>query len=90
MWSAQLIRSKPYRIMNKAGKTAGDWEPFSELVETLIHPLLINIVPPFVNQINPMFHFLQFKEVSLEWLGSSSVNKTGKPLATKLYTFLVL
>ena len=57
MWSAQLIHSKPCRAMNKERETAGDWEPFSELVETPIHPLLINIVPSFVNEINPMFYF---------------------------------
>ena len=56
MWSAQLIHSKPCRAMNKERETAGDWEPFSELVETPIHPLLINIVPSFVNEINPMFY----------------------------------
>ena len=43
--------------MNKESETAGDRELFSELFETPIHPLLINIVPPFVNEINPMFHF---------------------------------
>ena len=43
--------------MNKESETAGDQEPFSELVETPNHPLLINIVPPFVNEINLMFHF---------------------------------
>ena len=57
LWSAQMIHSKPCRAMNKEGEAAGDREPFSELVETPIHPLLINIVPPFVNEINPMFHF---------------------------------
>ena len=35
--------------MNMESKTADDREPFSELVETPIHPLLI--------EINPMFHF---------------------------------
>ena len=43
--------------MNKESETAGDRELFSELVETPIHPLLINVVPPFVNEIDPMFHF---------------------------------
>ena len=57
MLSAQLIHSKPCRAMNKESETAGDRELFSELFETPIHPLLINIVPPFVNEINPMFHF---------------------------------
>ena len=43
--------------MNKESETAGDRELFSELVETPIHPLLINVVPPFVNEIDSMFHF---------------------------------
>ena len=52
MWSAQLIHSKPCRAMNKGRETAGDRELFSELVEIPIHPLLINIIPPFVSEIN--------------------------------------
>ena len=43
--------------MNKECETAGDRELLPELVETPIHPLLINIVPPFVNEGNPLFHF---------------------------------
>ena len=43
--------------MNKESETAGDRELVSELVEIPIHPLFINVVPPFVNEIDPMFHF---------------------------------
>jgi len=55
--TAQLIHSKPCRAMNKESETASDRELFSELVEAPIHPLLINIVSPFVNETNPVFHF---------------------------------
>lgn len=43
--------------MNKESETAGDREFFSNLVETPIHALLIKIAPPFVNEVNPIFHF---------------------------------
>ena len=42
--------------MKNDGETASYREIFSELGKTPIHPLLINIVPPFVNEINPIFH----------------------------------
>ena len=57
MWTAQLIHSKPCRAINKESETVGDRELFSKLVKSPIHPLPVNIVPPFVNEINAMFHF---------------------------------
>ena len=43
--------------MNQESEDVSDWELFSELFENPIHPLLTNIVPPFVNEDSPMFHF---------------------------------
>ena len=43
--------------MSKASENVSDRELFSELFENPIHPLLINIVPPFVNENSPMSHF---------------------------------
>ena len=54
--SVQLIHSKSCRAMKNDGETASYREIFSEFGKTPIHPLLINIVPPFVNEINPIFH----------------------------------
>ena len=42
--------------MNQESENVSDRELFSELFENPIHPLLVNIVPPFVNENSPMFH----------------------------------
>ena len=54
---AQLVHSKTCRTMNQESENVSDWELFSELFENPIYPLLVNIVPPFVNENSPMFHF---------------------------------
>ena len=42
-------------------------ELFSELSETPIHPLLIHIVPPFIEESNPTFHLQINGEVVWKW-----------------------
>lgn len=45
------------RVMNKKKMArVSDRELFSELFETPIHPMLIHVVPPFVNEDSPMFY----------------------------------
>ena len=41
--------------MNEQSEDKCDRELFSELLEPPIHPLLIHIVPPFIEEINPVF-----------------------------------
>ena len=53
--------------MSKASENISDRELFSELFENPIHPLLINIVPPFVNENSPMFHFQLNGEAVWRW-----------------------
>ena len=53
--------------MNKESEIVSDLELFSELFETPIHPLLINIVPPFVNECNRMFQFQLNGEALWRW-----------------------
>ena len=53
--------------MSKASENVSDRELFSELSENPIHPLLINIVPPFVNENSPMFHFQLNGEAVWRW-----------------------
>ena len=53
--------------MSKASENVSDRELFSELFENPIHPLLINIVPPFVNENSPMFHFQLNGEAVWRW-----------------------
>ena len=67
MLLAQLIHSKTCRSMNKESEIVSDRELFSELFETPIHPLLINIVPPFVNECNRMFQFQLNGEALWRW-----------------------
>ena len=67
MQSAQLIHSKTCRSINKESEIVSDRELFSELFETPIHPLLINIVPPFVNESNRMFRFQLNGEALWRW-----------------------
>ena len=48
--------------MNEQSKDKCDRELFSELLEVPIHPLLIHIVPPLIEENNPVFiHVLQMK-----------------------------
>ena len=42
--------------MSQESENVSDRELFSELFENPIHPLLVNIVPPFLNENSPMFH----------------------------------
>ena len=42
--------------MNQESENVSDRELFSGLFENPIHPLLVNIVPPFVNENSPVFH----------------------------------
>ena len=41
--------------MNEQSEEKCDQELFSELLELPIHPLLIHIVPPFIEENNPVF-----------------------------------
>ena len=43
--------------MNKHSENKCDRELFSELLEPQIHPLLIHIVPPFIEENNPVFYY---------------------------------
>ena len=51
----QLVYSTPVNAMNEQSKDKCDREFFSELLELPIHPLLIHIVPPFIEENNPVF-----------------------------------
>ena len=43
--------------MNKENEKAVDRELFSELIESPIHPLLINMVAPYVDSCDTKFRF---------------------------------
>ena len=45
----------------------GDRELFSELFDNPINPLFLNMVPPFVGENSPMFHFQINGEAVLKW-----------------------
>ena len=49
------------------GKNASDRELFSELFENPIHPLLIHMVPPFVDENDQMFHLQVSGEALWDW-----------------------
>ena len=51
----QLVYSTPVNVMNEQSKDKCDRELFSELSEPPIHPLLIHIVPPLIEENNPGF-----------------------------------
>ena len=51
----QLVYSTPVSAMNEQSEDKCDQELFSELLEPPIHPLLIYIVPPFIEENNPGF-----------------------------------
>ena len=42
--------------MNKENRSVLDRELFSELIESPIHPLLIDMVRPYVDSCDPKFH----------------------------------
>ena len=48
-------------------KHASDRELFSELFENPIHPLLMHMVPPFVDENNRMFHLQVCGEALWKW-----------------------
>ena len=48
-------------------KIASDRELFSELLENPTHPLLIHIVPPFVDENHRMFHLQVSGEALWNW-----------------------
>ena len=50
-----LVYSTPVNAMNEQSEDKCDRELFSELLEPPIHPLLIHIVPPFIEENNPVF-----------------------------------
>ena len=53
----QLVYSTPVNAINEQSKDKCDRELFSELLEPSTHPLLIHIyiVPPFIDENNPVF-----------------------------------
>ena len=53
--------------MNERNEDVRDRELFSELLETPIHPLLVNMVPPYVEENNPMFLLQLNGEVVWKW-----------------------
>ena len=54
--------------MNKQeSENLTDRELFSELFETSINPLLIHMVPPFNDEISPMFHLQINGEAVYKW-----------------------
>ena len=51
----QRVYSTPVNVMNEQSEEKCDQELFSEVLELPIHPLLIHIVPPFIEENNPVF-----------------------------------
>ena len=56
-----------HAIINKRRKNDRDWELFSELIEPPINPLLIHIVPPFLEECNPVYVFQLSGEAAWKW-----------------------
>ena len=53
--------------MNQESENVSDRELFSKLFENPIHPLLINVLPPFVNEDSPMLLFELNGEAVWRW-----------------------
>ena len=53
--------------MNKENRSALDRELFSELIESPIHPLLINMVRPYVDSCDPKFRLQINGEALWHW-----------------------
>ena len=53
--------------MNEENRSALDRELFSELIESPIHPLLINMVRPYVESNDPKFHLQINGEALWHW-----------------------
>ena len=62
----QLVFSTHVNAMNEQSEDKCDRELFSELFEPPIHPLLIHIVPPFIEENNPVF-ILQMNGGEVAW-----------------------
>ena len=52
---------------HRGGKKRWYWKPFSELFVNPTHPLLIHMVPPFVDENCRMFHLQVSGEVLCKW-----------------------
>ena len=53
--------------MNKNMENVTDRELFSELFDNPIHPLLIHMVPPFVDEHDSMYHLQLNGEAAYKW-----------------------
>ena len=53
--------------MNEENRSALDRELFSDLIESPIHPLLINMVRPYVESNDPKFHLQINGEALWHW-----------------------
>ena len=53
--------------MNEERENVSDRELFSELFENPINPLLIHMVPPFIDENCPMFHLQLNGEAVYKW-----------------------
>ena len=56
-----------HATMNERRKNDCDRELFSELIEPLINPFLKHIVPPFLEECNPVYVFQLSGEVAWKW-----------------------
>ena len=68
-----------------AEQTVCDWELFTELFETPIHPMLLNMVPPYVNVVIPTFDLQINGEGIWRWREVSGRPKTLFELLQKVY-----
>ena len=53
--------------MNKNMENVSDRELFSKLFDNPIHPLLVHMVPPFVDENDPMYYLQLNGEVAFKW-----------------------
>ena len=56
-----------HATMNERRKNDCDRELFSELIEPLINPFLKHIVPPFLEECNPVYVFQLSGEAAWKW-----------------------
>ena len=70
-------------MKNEDIENVNDRELFSELFDNLIHPLVIHVVPPFIDKKDPMFHpqingeaIWKWREVYLAYIKIEKLLKT--------------
>ena len=61
------VKTKQWLIQENLSKNDRDRELFPELIEPPIHPHLLQVVPPFLEESNPVYIIQMSGEAAWKW-----------------------